>query len=336
MQRGVLEDEDIKRLRQLRGLVRRARRGPKRLKDRELGDFPRFYRHACTTLARLEARADDPRLLAEVRRIVGEAHGLYYREGSRGLLALMTGSLRLFLVRSPRAVREEWRLAAFSFAFLYGLALLSWFAVSRDLDLASSLLDPAAVEAEIEQLESLEEGESFRGNFTFGLGESPLTSGWIMVHNMGVGVLFFTAALVPPFYLYLLATNALMLGTYTAVAGHWGQAGSISSILWCHGVLEIQALVLAGTAGLCLVRAWIRPGPWSRRHAMHIESRKSWLILAPVFPMLFAAGLIEGFVSPLAPLGVRLMVAVGTGVLLVLWAVFCGRGETSAAAARPR
>ena len=78
-------------------------------------------------------------------------------------------------------------------------------------------------------------------------------------------VLFFATSLLPPIYLILLCTNALMLGTYIAVAGHWDQAGAISSILWCHGVLEIQAIVLAGTAGLCLVRAWVRPGPWSRK-----------------------------------------------------------------------
>ena len=145
-----------------------------------------------------------------------------------------------------------------------------------------------------------------------------------------MGILFFASALVPPLYVYVLGTNGLMLGTYTGVAGHWGEAGSISSILWCHGVLEIQAFILAGTAGLCLVRAWVRPGSWTRRYAMQLESKRALVLLAPVFPLLFVAGLIEGFVSPHAGLGVRLATAVATGGLLVLWAVFGGRGSVRA------
>jgi uncharacterized membrane protein SpoIIM required for sporulation len=119
--------------------------------------------------------------------------------------------------------------------------------------------------------------------------------------------------------------NGLMLGTYTAVAAHWGQGLAISSILWCHGVLEIQAIVLAGAAGLVLVRAWIAPGPWSRRHAMSLESARAWRLLAPVFPMLFVAGTIEGFVSPHAPTEVRVAVAVLTGIGLVAWIALGGR-----------
>ena len=146
-------------------------------------------------------------------------------------------------------------------------------------------------------------------------------------------MLFFASALVPPFYAYLLGTNALMVGTYTAVAGHWGQAGANSSILWCHGVLEIQAFLLAGTAGLCLVRAWVRPGPWTRRHALQRESRRALVLIAPVFPLLLVSGLIEGLVSPHASVQTRLAVAVTTGVLLVAWVLLGGRRTAPVAAA---
>jgi uncharacterized membrane protein SpoIIM required for sporulation len=153
-------------------------------------------------------------------------------------------------------------------------------------------------------------------------------SGWIMTNNMSVGVLFFASGLVPPIYLWILSTNGLMLGTYTAVAAHWGQAEEISSILWCHGVLELQAIVLAGAAALVLVRAWIAPGPWTRRHAMKLESTRAWKLLAPVFPMLFVAALIEGFVSPHAPTPARISVAVASAVFLVTWIVLGGRNQS--------
>jgi len=292
----------------------------------ELLELPRLYRQACSVLARLDQEGDDARLLEEVRVLVRRAHAALYREREVGRRSRTARLVEFFLQTSPRAIRAEWRLLAASFALLYGLAGLAWLAVRHDLDLSYSLLSETVAEDEMEQLAALVDGEPFRGNFTFGIGESPATAGMIMLHNIGVGILFFASALLPPAYLYLLATNALMLGAYTAVAGHWGQAGAISSILWTHGVLEIQVFVLVGTAGLVLVRSWVKPGAYSRRHALVRESRRALELFAPVFPLLVIAGLIEGFVSPHAPFAVRTAVAIASGIGLVSWVALGGRG----------
>lgn len=318
--RALDEDQALARLRAVLADPR-----PSALGEAELLELPRLYRHACTRLARLEQEGENPALAHELRGRIATTHGLLMLDEPRASAPWPLRALEFLAQVAPRAIRAEWRLLACSFALLYGLALLAYLAVRRDLDLAYSLLAPAAVDQEIEQLAALGAGEAFRGNFSFGLGESPLTAGWIMLHNLGVGVVFFASALLPPLYLYLLATNALMLGTYTAVAGHWGQAGAISSILWTHGVLELQALVLVGTAGLVLVRAWVAPGAYSRGHALVRESRRALELFAPVFPLLVLAGLIEGFVSPHAPLVVRVGVAIASGLGLVAWIALGGR-----------
>jgi uncharacterized membrane protein SpoIIM required for sporulation len=313
-------------LRALRTALRKAEsRGLERLTPAELYQLPRLYRHGASQVARLETSAHDPRALAEARELLARAHALLHRDETRAQGSWPRRALAFLLSEVPATIRAEWKLSATSFALVYGLALLAYVAVSNDLELAYALLSPEAVTAEIRQLEATAEGEAFRGNFTFGLGQSPVNAGWIMTHNMGVGIAFFASGLIPPLFLLLLAANGLMLGTYTAVAGHWDQASEISSILWCHGVLEIEALVLAGAAGLVLVRAWIAPGPWTRKHAMKLESARAWRLIAPVFPMLFLAGLIEGFVSPHAGLEVRLATAIGTGLGLVTWILLGGR-----------
>jgi len=322
-----LSGEERERLGRLHAILRDARGGsPSRLDADALDALVPLYRYGSTVLARLESASESPRVLRALRRLLSEAHGLLYggERADRGSPLLR--ALRFLAGEAPRTLRAEWRLAALSFGLFYGLALVAYAAVRHDPELALSLLDPAAVLNEVQQLEATPEGEPFRGNFTFGIGESPRTAGWIMTHNMWVGVVFFASSLLPPLYALLLGANALMLGTYTAVAAHWGQAGAISSILWCHGVLEIQAIILAGTAGLVLIRAWIAPGPFTRDHALRVEARRAWCLLAPVFALLFAAGLIEGYVSPHAPLGVRLAVAVGSGLLLVAWGALGGRG----------
>jgi len=333
--RAALDDHDLAMLRKLRGLIdrgRHGRNGRERGLDRtQAAELSAAYRHACTCLARLDARGDRSARAVEVRRIVGQAHGLLYRApGLGGPAALTRRVLRFFLVEAPRTIRAERRLLALTFGLVYGLAALSFFLVRADLDLAPSLFDANAVANQIEQLEATEAGEPFRGNFTFGPGESPQTAGWIMLHNMWVGLLFFVTGLLPPLFLLILATNGMMLGTYTAVAAHWGQAGSISSILWCHGTLEIQAIILAGSAGLTLFRALVLPGPRTRRVALEHESRIAWRLFAPTIPLLFVAGMIEGFISPHAPFGVRMLTAVVSGALLLAWALFGGRERAPA------
>lgn len=323
------EGPDRSHLARLKRLLERRRSGGG-WSEAELLELPRLYRHACSLVARLQSTGEDPGLAGQARALVHRAHAVLYRQRGASLLSLSGRAVALFERECPRAIRAEWKLLALAFALVYGLAALAWAAVARDLDLAFSLLDRGVVEEEMRQLDALAAGEPFRGNFTFGFGQSPLTAGWIVLHNIGVGILFFASALVPPFYLYLVSSNGLMLGAYTGVAGHWHQAGAISSILWTHGVIEIQSLILVGTAGLVLVRAWVRPGPFSRRHALVRESRRAILLLAPVFPLLVVAGLIEGFVSPHASPVVRLAVSITSGILLVAWIALGGRRPSSA------
>lgn len=312
--------EDRARVKNLATLVSRTgRRGPKALSEEDLRLLPHLYRFASSLLARLETSGEDQALLVRLRPLLLRAHGLLHR-GVEGSTDRWGKRLANYWLRTvPGVIRGELGLVAVSLVLLYGLATIAYVLVSADLPLAYSLLDPASVDNEIAQLRALGPGESFRGNFTFGLGDSAGISGSIMGNNMKVAVLFFALALAPPLYVMVLATNALMLGTYTAVAGHWGQAGSISSILWCHGTLELQAIVLSGTGGLLLLRPLVAPGPHSRRQALRRDGQRALAVLAATFPMLFLAGVIEGFVSPHASFSVRLLVAALTGSLLVIW-----------------
>ncbi len=248
--------EDRSRVKQLAAIVAIAGRlGVRRLSDDQLTALPRLYRFASSLLARVETRDSDPRLVADLRPLLFRAHGLLHRHADGSQQAAWPRAWHYLFETIPRAVRSEWKLLAATFGLIYGLAILAHVLVAKDLGLAYSLLEPSMVDDEVGQLRALVDGESFRGHFTFGKGESAGVSGAIMGNNMKVALVFFAMALVPPIYILVLSTNALMLGTYTGVASHWGQAGNISSIIWCHGVLEIQAIVLAGTAGLILLRA---------------------------------------------------------------------------------
>jgi uncharacterized membrane protein SpoIIM required for sporulation len=321
-----LRAEEERHLARLGAILREVgSRGPRGLSERALDELPRLYRFASSLQARLQTSGDDAAALARLRPLLFAAHGLLHREPAQARGAWLGRIRHLFLIDAPRTIRVEWRLLCASLVLLYGLAAASYGLVRHDLGLAYSLMDPSMVATEIEQLRAVEAGGAFRGNFDFGSGASPVMAGAVMGNNVRVSLLFFASALVPPLYVLLLASNALMLGTYLAVAAHWNQAGSISSILWCHGTLEIQAIVLAGTAGLALLRGIVAPGPWSRAYALRLAGKQSLRLLAPVFPMLVVAGLLEGYVSPHAPTSVRILVAIASGVLLLTWVVRSGR-----------
>ena len=295
-------------------------------------DLPRLYRAAHTEVAQRKAAGAPSASLRGDEATLAAAHGILHQPRELDSRGTWRRTVDFLMVESPRAIRAEWKLLLACFLLVYGIAIVGFVAVANDLERAYDLFDPATVNNEIAQLEELEEGEPFRGNFTFGLGESPHTAGWILAHNMGVGLLFFGAGLLPPIFVLLVMTNGLMLGVYTAVAWHYGQAGAISSILWCHGVIEIQCFVLAACAGMVLFRGFLAPGPFGRVHAMSRSSVRAWALFAPTFPLLFCAGLIEGFVTPHAPLAVRLTVAITTGLGLIAWASFAGRQSSPSAA----
>ncbi len=323
-------DDDKQKLNRLHRLLTRSRgRSLRELEEEDLRALPQLYRFASSLYARLETRGSDPVALDQARDLVRRAHATLYRGAGEDHRPWYKKIAEILMVHSPRALRAEWKLFGFILVVFYGLSIAAYVAGSQHLDLAFTLLDSNAVANEIAQLQSMQEGEPFRGNFTFGVGESPQIAGWIMAHNMAVAVFFFASGLLTPVFVYVLGSNALMVGTYTAVAAHWDQGWEISSLLWCHGTLEIQAIVIAGLAGLILLRAWVAPGSWSRQHAMKLESRRALHVMAPVFPMLFLAGLIEGFITPHAPTNLRLIVAVFTGVLFLAWLFFGGRESTS-------
>ena len=313
-------------LKRLRTIVDRAQsRGVRSLSAQDLEALPSLYRYAATRLSRAQTAGANPRRIQELSRLVAAAHGLLYRDSSAPPGSLLARSVDLLLHQCPRTIRGEWRMLTLSLLAFYGLAALSYSAVSRDLELAFTFMDAGSVAEELEQLRATAPGEAFRGNFTFGWEQSAHAAGALMVRNIGVAAMLFGAALLPPVFLLLLVLNGLMVGTYLGVASHWGQALNIGSILMCHGMLELQALALAGAAGLVLARGLFLPGAFTRAQAMRREGSRAWNLFAAIVPMLIAAALIEAYVSPHAGLTIRMLFMCVSALLLVAWIGLGGR-----------
>jgi len=95
-----------------------------------------------------------------------------------------------------------------------------------------------------------------------------------------------------------MALNGLLLGTVGAATWHAGMAVQFWSFVAPHGVLELPAICIAGGAGFKIARGLLFPGLLPRRQSLVIAGGKASKLVLGTVPMLFIAGIIEGFLSP--------------------------------------
>jgi uncharacterized membrane protein SpoIIM required for sporulation len=67
----------------------------------------------------------------------------------------------------------------------------------------------------------------------------------------------------------------------------------------------------------------------TRRAALVVAARRAGQLLFGCVPLLIIAGTIEGFISPSdLPLAVKLVVSIGSGILLYSYLLLAGRSST--------
>ncbi|MFK7748361.1 MAG: stage II sporulation protein M [Kordia sp.] len=96
---------------------------------------------------------------------------------------------------------------------------------------------------------------------------------------------------------YILMVNGIMLGSFQYFFYEQGVLWESVRGIWIHGAMEIFAIVITGAAGLVLGASILFPKTYSRLTALKIGLKNGIKILISTFPFMFAAGLLEGFVT---------------------------------------
>lgn len=299
-------------------LISAARGRVDRLSADEVLELGRLYRTTTSDLATL--RRDFPHDVATERLndLAASAHALVYSEAptsGRRLRRFLLGEL-------PASVRAQlpWTGASFAIALVFGLAT---FVIGLAFpEIAQGALPEETREQLAQRHLWTDIPEGFR----------PIAGPLIIVNNVRVAIVAFaggmTAGLLTA---YVLASNGAMLGTIFAVVQGYGLSGGLLTFIAAHGVLELSAIFLSGGAGLRLAWAILRPGDHSRRDALRLGAAQAARVMLLVIPVLGAAGLIEGFVSPSrASEGVKAGVGIATGALLWGYILLAGRTATAA------
>jgi uncharacterized membrane protein SpoIIM required for sporulation len=297
----------------------------------EVRQLGRLYRQVTIDLARARAAEAPPEEVRYLNNLAARAHGQVYRSRPVDLRPVL-----LFLVVGfPRLVRRHAVALLCATGVFLGATLASYLAVARNPQLAYSLFDEQMVEYENVRLEK-QEGE-YRGNFTFDIHKSPLMAVVIITNNVLVAARAFAfGALLCLPCLLLLLYNGRMLGTLEALVAAHGYFQDFNALILTHGVLELTAICISGGSGLLVGWAILAPGRLSRKEALRRAAVDAFGLFAGACAMLVVAGVIEAFVTPHFPRGVRWSVAGASALFLIVYFGLAGRNgrETTADPAR--
>jgi len=267
--------------------------GLRRLPAEDVRELSRLYRKASSDLllARdLGTRAD---VVDYLEVIVGRAYATIYAGRTlRGRKVLD------WLVRGwPLAVRRE-RVYVWIASGVFGLGILAAFVMT--------LVDPDAfdhlVPSEFAAFYA-EEPENYRDS-RFGDmedSEAAAFSSALMVNNIRVALRSFVLGLTLGVgTLATLFYNGVILGSIAANFAGWERSIEFWALILPHGIVEIFSICVGGAGGLILADGMLRPGRRRRLAALRERGADALVLVGIVVPFLIFAGLVEGYVTPLA------------------------------------
>lgn len=285
-------------------------------------DFPAVYRTLCQHLSIARHRGYSARVIDRLNPLVERGHAALYGSRSGGwrpVLQYLAGGF-------ARDVRRDWRLLLVAGLLFYGPYLAMMFWLYFEPQWAYHVLgdDMAAqMEAMYSSSEAMHEMRQADSNF--------MMFGYYIYNNIGIALRTFGAGAVAGVgAIFALFYNGVVLG---AVSGHLTNLG-LGHNFWTfvigHGAFELNAIVLAGMAGLKIGFAPIWPGRKSRIRALRDTAHDSLGLVAGFFIMLVIAAFIEAFWSA-KPLSNDIKYAVGAALWLIVIAYFALAGHRSKA-----
>jgi uncharacterized membrane protein SpoIIM required for sporulation len=294
-------------------LAARGARGANKLSAEEIDELVRLYQRTSSHLSFVRTYYRDPGLTARLTGLVASAGSVVY--GSRPKTLRAVG--RFFTATFPGALWHNRRFIAVAAAlfFVPAIAIGIWLAGSPQ---AVEAIGPAALR-EAYLNEDFESYYSSRPASEF--------AAQVTTNNIQVGFLAFAggAFVCVPTALVLLY-NGANLGVPAGLFAAAGQNAKFYGLILPHGLLELSAVVIAGSAGLRLGWALVDPGDRPRLTALTEEGRRSVVLVLGLVATFLVAGLIEGFVTGSGlPTAVRVGIGVLVEALFVAYVVVLGR-----------
>jgi uncharacterized membrane protein SpoIIM required for sporulation len=299
---------------ELEALLQRVeKQGIKSLNAAEIGNLASLYRSVAADLARAQTNQINPSIIQELQTLTSRAYSQVYRGSHRQEL---TGIIKFYAWDLPQVIRKTWVYTAISTGLFILGGLIGWWCAWKDPNFLPLVLPEALIE------KVRDKGELWMGSI---LGSEPLAASGIMINNMVVSFRVVAGGIsAGAFTVYALFFNGIMIGSAATLVAQHRLAYPFWAFVFPHGSLELPAIFLAGGAGLLIAKAILWPGQYRRRDALKIYGAQAAQLVMGIVPMLFVAGIIEGFFSPQEVIPGIFKYLVGS-IIFVLLILYCLR-----------
>ncbi len=284
-----------------------TRHGIGALNRSELRELSLLYRQSAADLSALREDPSSQNIARALNQLLARAHNIIYT----GRKSSAAGILHFYLHEYPQIFRRLFSYTAVAFGLFLAGAVVGLVLTATRPEFMHQVLGPRMVE-------SIERRQMWTHSI---VGIKPLASSAIMTNNLSVAFTTFATGITGGVLtIYMLVFNGLLLGVVGGACWMADMSLKLWSFVAPHGVLELPAIFIAGGAGLKIAQGLLFPGKLSRRDSLSVAGGEAVRLVLGTIPMLFIAGIVEGFFSPSnAPVALKFAVAAMLFVLLLLY-----------------
>jgi uncharacterized membrane protein SpoIIM required for sporulation len=275
-----------KRLEEYNTLLDRKRLS--RLRTSEIREFSELFRQVSLHLAYARTHFPNGRVPEYLNRLSGAAHPFFFRPAKSGFSDIAD------YVKSDFANKlREKRVYLWSAFGLFMLGVIVSCAMTLvDIEYAEIFLPKGYTEIITADFEPGVEAAEINSAFL---------SAYIMTNNINVSVMAFAFGLLAGLgTVYVMFINGAIIGALGSLIFVRGVSmPRFFALILPHGFLELAAIFISGACGLMIGKALLMPGDLKRVDALIKAAKEAAFFIPGIVIMLVAAGLIEGFLTPL-------------------------------------
>ncbi len=226
--------------------------------------------------------------LAYLNELSIKAHQKIYKtkKESRGRI------FSFYLKEFPLSFKKHHRNLLFTFLFFLMFCLIGAYSAAEDGAFVRAVLGDAYVNMTLENIENQDPMAVYKK-----MNEVDMFVG-ITLNNIRVGLMAFSLGILLGIgTLFVLAQNALMLGSFQYFFYDKGLLWESARTIWIHGTIEIAVIIIAGCAGLVVGKSILFPRTYTRLQSFVFGIKEGVKIVISTIPFFIIAGFLEGFVT---------------------------------------
>ncbi len=223
--------------------------------------------------------------------------------------------IRFWKSELPLVVRKYHRELLYSLIIFFLFAIMAAFSASHDQHFVRGVLGDGYVEM---TEENIAKGDPFG---VYKTQDALSMFLWIAVHNIQVSFFIFVTGIFACLgTVWLLFTNAVMLGSFQYYFFAKGLGWKSVLVIWIHGTLEISSFIIAGGAGILLGKSLLFPGTFKRLPSLKRGARDGVKLMIGLVPVFIVAAFLEGFVTRYSgmPIWLSLLILI-CSLTFIMW-----------------